>query len=31
MLLDTLGTSLLGNLLARKRILRADTGKQWGF
>ena len=27
MLLDTLGASLLGNLLTGKRIVRADTGK----
>ena len=44
MLLGTLGASLLGNLLAGKRIVRggsgnkkgkgivrADTGKEWGF
>ena len=31
MLLGTLGASLLGNLLAGKGIVRADTGKQWDF
>ena len=31
MLLGTLGASLLGNLLAGKRIVRAGTGKQWDF
>ena len=30
-LLGTLGASLLGNLLAGKGIVRAGTGKQWGF
>ena len=31
MFLDTLGASLLGNLLAGKGIVRADFGKQWDF
>ena len=31
MLLGTLGASLLRNLLAGKGIVRAGTGKQWGF
>ena len=31
MLLGTLGASLLGNLLAGKRIVRAGTGKLWDF
>ena len=31
MLLDTLGASLLGHLLAEKGIVRAGTGKQWDF
>ena len=31
MLLGTLGTSLLGNLLARKGIVRAGSGKEWDF
>ena len=31
MLLGTLGTSLLGNLLAGKGIVRAGTGKKWDF
>ena len=31
MLLGTLGASVLGNLLAGKRIVRAGTGKEWDF
>ena len=31
MLLDTLGASLLGNLLTEKRIVKAVSGKQWDF
>ena len=31
MLLGTLGISLFGNLLARKGIVRAGSGKQWDF
>ena len=31
MLLGTSGASLLGNLLSGKGIVRAGTGKQWGF
>ena len=31
MLLGTLGTSLLGNVLTGKGIVRAGTGKQWDF
>ena len=31
MLLGTLGSSLLGHLLAGKGIVRAGTGKQWYF
>ena len=31
MLLCTLGASLLGNLLAGKRIVRAGSGKQCDF
>ena len=31
MLLGTLGASFLGNLLERKRIVKACTGKQWDF
>ena len=30
-LLDTLGASLLGNVLAGKRLVRAGSGKQWDF
>ena len=30
MLLDTLGTSLLGNLLARRRIVRVGSGNKKG-
>ena len=30
MLLDTLGASLLGNLLTRKEIVRADSGNEKG-
>ena len=29
--LDTLGASLLGNVLAGKRLVRAGSGKQWDF
>ena len=29
--LGTLGANLLGNLLAGKGIVRAGTGKHWGF
>ena len=29
MLLDTLGASLLGNILARKGIVRAGYGRKW--
>ena len=31
MLLGTLGVSLLGNLLSRKGIVRAGSGKEWDF
>ena len=31
MLLGTLGASLLGNMLAGKEIVRADSGKEWDF
>ena len=31
MLLYTLGASLLGHLLAEKRIVRPGTGKKWDF
>ena len=31
MLLGTLGASLLGNILAGKGIVRADTGRPWEF
>ena len=31
MLLDTLGTSLLGNLLSGKGIVRAGFGNKTGF
>ena len=31
MLSGTLGASLLGHLLAGKRIVRAGSGKQWDF
>ena len=31
MLLGTLGASLLGNLLAGKRIVRAGSWKEWNF
>ena len=31
MLLGTLGASVLGNILAGKRILRAGSGKEWDF
>ena len=31
MVLDTLGDSLLRNLLTGRRIVRAVTGKQWDF
>ena len=31
MLLYTLGASLLGHLLAEKRVVRPGTGKQWDF
>ena len=31
MLLGTLGASLLGNVLVGKGIVRAGSGKQWGF
>ena len=31
MLLDTLGASLLGNILTRKGIVRAGYGKEWDF
>ena len=31
MLLGTLGASLLGNLLSRKGIVRAGSGKQLDF
>ena len=31
MLLDTLGASLLGNLLTGKGILRTGTGNEWDF
>ena len=31
MSLGTLGTSLLGNLLSGKGIVRAGFGKQWDF
>ena len=31
MLLDTLGASLLGNLLTGKGVVRAGSGRPWDF